>query len=80
MDSNDVTGRLVRTLHACDVDNATALHAVLDLAACVVVAEGLDPTVFAANLVHRVNEVRSIVMAKSSDAVATSISARFDEA
>jgi hypothetical protein len=79
MDANTVTGRLVRTLHTCEVDNSVALYAVLDLAACVLVAEGVDPTAFAASLVHRVDEVRSIVLAKSSDVVAQSVAARFDE-
>lgn len=80
MDSNAVTGRLVRTLHTCEVDNTVALYAVLDLAACVLVAEGVDPTAFAATLVNRVGEVRSIVLAKSSDVVAQSVAAGFDEA
>lgn len=80
MESNDVTGRLVRTLHACEVDNNTALNAVLDLVACVIVAEGVDPVNFADVLVRRVGEVRSIVVSRSGEVVARSISAGFDEA
>jgi len=80
MDSNAVTGRLVRTLHACDVDMHTALDAVLDLAACVLIAEGVDPQDFAEALVRRVSVIRSVVMSRSGDAVARSVAAGFDEA
>lgn len=80
MDSNAVTGRLVRTLHACDVDVGTAVDAVLDLAACVLVAEGIDPDDFADALVRRVDVVRSMVVSRSGEAVARSVAAGFDEA